>query len=115
MLAVLTYPHALATVKSAAMEVEGFARRHFVLCGSEGTFHIQPLDAPSVRFAFSTNRGKYKKGYQEFDFGRYDRYVGDAADLAKIVRGEKDSDFSYEHDYVVQKAILQASGMSTTK
>lgn len=115
MLAVMTYPRALATVKSAAMEVEGFSRRHFVVCGSEGTFHIQPLDAPSVRFALSTDRGKYKKGYQDFDFGRYSRYVGDAADLAKIVRGEKDVDFSYEHDFNVQKAVLQASGMSTTE
>src|SRR5262249_54435510 len=32
MLAVLAYPRATATVKSSAMEVEGFARRHLVLC-----------------------------------------------------------------------------------
>ncbi|MCA9000012.1 MAG: Gfo/Idh/MocA family oxidoreductase, partial [Planctomycetaceae bacterium] len=41
MLAVLTYPRTIATVKSSAQEVEGFARRHFVVCGTEGTFHIQ--------------------------------------------------------------------------
>ena len=109
MLAGFEYPRATATVRSSAMEVEGFARRHFVVCGTQGTFHIQPLDAPSVRFALSTARGKYKKGYQEFDFGKYDRYVGDAADMAKIIRGEKLADFSYEHDYAVQKTVLQAS------
>ncbi|MCA9070142.1 MAG: Gfo/Idh/MocA family oxidoreductase, partial [Planctomycetaceae bacterium] len=43
MLAVLQYPRAIATVKSSAQEVEGFARRHLVVCGSGGTFHIQPL------------------------------------------------------------------------
>ncbi len=46
MLAVFEYPQATATVKSSALEVEGFDRRHFVVCGTEGTFHIQPLDDP---------------------------------------------------------------------
>ncbi|MGE3315231.1 MAG: Gfo/Idh/MocA family protein [Planctomycetaceae bacterium] len=115
MLAVFNYPRAIASVKSSAMEVDGGARRHFVVCGTEGTFHIQPLDAPSVRFAFSKPRGKYKQGYQQIDFGNYPRYVEDAADMAKIIRGEKDSDFSYEHDYQVQKSVLIASGLSIEK
>jgi predicted dehydrogenase len=111
MLAVLTYPEALASVKSSAMEVEGFARRHFVVCGTEGTFHIQPLDAPSARFALSKPRDKYPQGYQEITFGDYRRYAGDAADMAKIIHGEKPADFSYEHDYEVQKSVLLASGL----
>lgn len=111
MLATLVYPRAIATVKSSVMEVEGFARRHFVVCGTEGTLHIQPLDNPNVRVAFSTNRGKYKKGYQTIEFNGYPRYVGDAADLAKIIRGEKDADFSYEHDLTVQTTLLKACGL----
>jgi predicted dehydrogenase len=111
MLATLVYPRAIATVKSSAMEVDGFARRHFVVCGTEGTFHIQPLDNPGVRVALSTNRGKYSKGYQTIEFNGYRRYVGDAADLAKIVRGEKDADFNYEHDLTVQETLLKASGL----
>ena len=114
MLATLVYPSAIATVKSSAMEVEGFARRHFVVCGTEGTFHIQPLDNPGVRVALSTNRGKYSKGYQTVEFNGYRRYVGDAADLVKIVRGEKDADFSYEHDLAVQETLLKASGLSSS-
>ena len=114
MLAVFTYPRALATVKSSAMEVDGFARRHFVVCGSEGTFHIEPLDRPDVRFALSKPRSKYVKGYQDVKIGAYRRYVGDAADMARIVRGEKQADFSYEHDLAVQTAVLQASGLPLT-
>ncbi len=113
MLAVLAYPRAIATVKSSAMEVEGFARRHFVVCGTEGTFHIQPLDAPSVRVALSKPRAKFAKGYQEIQFGDYPRYRGDVADLARIIRGEKGADFSYEHDYQVQRSVLLASGLPT--
>lgn len=113
MLAVLSYPRALATVKSTAMEVEGFARRHFVVCGSEGTFHIQPLDRPDVRFALSRPRGKFPQGYQDVKIGPYRRYVADAADMARIVRGEKEADFTYEHDLAVQETVLKASGLPT--
>ena len=111
MLATLIYPQAIATIKSSAMEVDGFARRHFVICGTEGTFHIEPLDRPDVRVAFSTPHGKYSRGYQTVEFGSYSRYTGDAADLAAIVRGEKDAEFSYEHDLVVQDTLLKVCGM----
>jgi predicted dehydrogenase len=113
MLAVFEYPRATATVRTSVTEVDGFARRHFVLCGTEGTFHIQPLDNPSAQVTLLRPRGKYQKGRQEVTFEKYARYVGDAADLARIVRQEKDADFTYEHDYAVQRAILQASGMPT--
>ena len=115
MLAVLSYPKAIASVKSSAVEVQGFARRHFVVCGTEGTFHIQPLDDPSARVALSQPRGNYKAGYQDVSFPKYTRYVDDAADMARIIRGEKASDFSYEHDLTVQTALLQACGLPLTQ
>jgi len=40
MLAVFQYPKATATIKSSALEVEGFARRHLTVCGTKGTVHI---------------------------------------------------------------------------
>ena len=71
MLAVLTYPRATATVKSSALEVEGGDRRHLVVCGTEGTFHIQPLDNPAARVSLSQARGEYKKGTQDVRFPKY--------------------------------------------
>ncbi len=111
MLAVFEYPHATATIRSSVNEVEGFARRHFTLVGDEGTFHIQPLDNPSANAALSQPRGKYRKGYQKITYPKFPRYVADAAALARIVRHEEDPVYSYDHDYAVQKAILQASAM----
>jgi predicted dehydrogenase len=113
MLAVLTYPRALATVKSSALEVEGFARRHLVVCGTEGTLHIQPLDNPAVRVAFSKPRGKYRQAYQDVALPNYTRYIDDVADLARIIRNEKSPDFSYEHDYTVQQTLLKACNLPT--
>jgi len=109
MLAVLEYPRAIASVKSTVQEVSGFARRHFVVCGTEGTFHVQPLDSPSVRVAFSKERGPYAKGYQDVKISKYTRYIDDAADLAKIIRGEKATDFPPHHDDAVQETVLKAS------
>ena len=112
MLCVLDYPQATATVKSTAIEVEGTGRRHLVVCGTEGTFHIQPLDNPSARVSLSQDRGEYKKGTQDVTFPKYSRYVGDAADMARIIRGEKRADFSPEHDLTVQATLLRACGLS---
>lgn len=110
MLAVFEYPGATATVRASFNEVEGLSRRHFVLCGTEGTFHIQPLDDPKAQVALSKGRGRYRAGVQEVTFPKYLRYEDDAADLARIVRHEKQADFGYEHDYNVQKVLLEACG-----
>ncbi len=108
MLAVLTYPRAIASAKVSAMEVEGFDRRHLVVCGTEGTFHIQPLDNPAARLSLAQARGAYRKGTQEISFPKFTRYVGDAADMAQIIRGEKKADFSPAHDLIVQQTLLKA-------
>jgi predicted dehydrogenase len=111
MLAVLTYPRALATVKASAVEVEGGDRRHLVVCGSEGTLHIQPLDNPAVRLSLARPRGEYRKGTQDLKLSKYTRYLDDAADMARIIRGEKASDFPPEHDLAVQETLLRACNM----
>jgi predicted dehydrogenase len=110
-LAVFGYPRATATIRTTYTEVDGGARRHFCICGTEGTVHLQPLDSPKVaRVTFSQPHGAYSRGYQDVELPEYTRYVDDVADLAKIIRHEKDADYSYEHDYQVQRAVLLAGG-----
>jgi predicted dehydrogenase len=113
MLGVFEYPKALATVTASAVEVDGNARRHLTVCGTEGTFHIQPLDNPAVRVSLSKDRGGYKRGSQEIKLPKFERYLADAADMAKVIRGEKASDYPPEHDQAVQEALLKACGMKT--
>lgn len=111
MLAVFEYAKAIATVKSTALEVDGGARRHVVVCGTGGTMHIEPLDAvKTARLTLSKDRGKYLRGVQEVAIAPYQRYVGDIADLAKVIRREKILDWSYMHDLAVQETVLRASG-----
>ena len=84
-----------------------------MVCGTKGTFHIQPLDNPSARVAFSTARGAYREGYQDVSFPKYTRYAADAADMARVIRGEKTMEFTPRHDLDVQTVVLQASGLPT--
>ncbi len=118
MLAVLEYPAATAAVRTTGLEVQGGSRRHFTVCGTEGTFHIQPLDRPKVTLSLSRERSfgdggrLYPKGTSTLEFEPpYRRYVGDAADLAALVRGEKENSYPSVHDLAVQETVLRASGM----
>ena len=115
MLAVFEYERATATVRSSAVEIDGGSRRHFVVCGTEGTVHIQPLDNPTARITLSKDRDGYTRGTQDVTFPKYVRYVDDAADMARIIRGEKPSDFGPDHDLAVQSSLLLASGLETDK
>lgn len=106
MLTVFEQPRLLATVKTTALEVEGGARRHLLVCGTRGTFHIQPLDNPVATISLDQARGPFKAGVQTKSFPKFVRYVADAADMARVLRGEKASDYSYEHDLEVQRCVL---------
>ncbi|MFM7831876.1 MAG: Gfo/Idh/MocA family protein, partial [Planctomycetaceae bacterium] len=110
MLAVLQYAQATATVRTTALEIDGGRRRHLTVCGTAGTFHLQPLDNPAATLTLSAAHGNFKAGTQDISFPRYVRYVDDAADMARIIRGEKATDFPYAHDLAVQRTLLRACG-----
>jgi len=110
-LAVLVYPRALATIRSSGTEVQGERRRQLVVCGTEGTCRVQPLDNPGVTLTLSKPRGDYQAGTHEIPLPRYVRHHDDAADMARVIRGEKPTDFPYEHDFAVHKALFQACGL----
>lgn len=111
-LAVLEYPKATAMVRAAIIEIDGGARRQFVVCGDKGSVDIRPLEPPKLRLALEQAREGYKKGYQDIELpkpkGRYD---GVFLDLAKVIRGEKAFAYSPEHDLAVQETVLLASGL----
>jgi len=105
----LRYPRAIANVRINALEVDGGLQRRFVVSGTEGTFHIQPMDGAQARLTLLQSRGKFSKGMQSLTFPKFTRYVADAADMAQVIRGEKEPSFSREHDLAVQRTLLLAS------
>lgn len=112
MLAVLEYPRATCTVRSAIVEFDGTRRRQFVICGDHGTVDIRPLEPPKMLLALDQPRGTYRRGYQEVELPKMPgRYADQLAELAQIIRGEIANPYPPSHDLVVHETILLASGM----
>jgi predicted dehydrogenase len=113
MLAVLEYPRATCTVRSAIVELDGTRRRQFVVCGEHGTVDIRPLEPPQMLLALDPPRATFHRGYQEVSLrkmpGRYDDQL---VELAQIVRGEIENPYPPAHDLAVHETILRASGMA---
>ncbi len=110
--AVFEYPRALATVRSSLLEVDSGPNREFVVCGDQGTICIQPLEPPRVELALAKPQGKFGKGRHQIELpkmpGRYDEHL---VELARIVRGEKETEYPPEHDLAAHEAVLRAAGL----
>ncbi len=112
-LAVLEYPRATATVRSALVEVLGQDRRQLVVCGDRGTFDLRPLSGGKFELTLDRPRGRYQKGRRQITLpGKVRRYIGDFVELAAVIRGEKAADFSPEHDLAVHAAVLRAADIA---
>ena len=113
-LAVFEYAKCTATIRSALVEVDGQKRRQFVACGDRGTVDIRPLEPPQLMLALDRPVEEHEKGYQEVTLpkmpGRYDDQL---IELARTIRGEKESDYLPEHDLAVQEAVLKASAAAS--
>lgn len=120
-LAVLEYDIATATVRVSVEEVDGMKHRRFIVCGTEGTLELCPIEAPdpayctqplTVRLTLKHPRGDYEAGTHIVDCGCLgDRYAGQLRDFAQIIRGETANPFSYEHEYAVHKTLLEICGV----
>jgi predicted dehydrogenase len=114
-LAVLEYPRAIATLRACSMEVGGLENRRLKICGTNGTIDLCPLERfdgkpLQMRLALIEGNGEYSAGSHIIDFGiRYDRYEEQLLELAKIVNGEVENSYIYEHDYLVQEVLLAAA------
>jgi len=116
-LAVLEYPHATATLRVSVAEVEGYAHRRLIVCGTNGTVELCPIeyvkDDPqlSVRLTLREPRAHYAAGTRMVNCGaRGDRYAAQMIEFARVVRGEIADPFPVEHEYLLQKTLLRASG-----
>ena len=110
--AVFEYPRATCTIRSSLVEVEGDRRRQLTVCGQRGTVDIKPLEPPRLWLTLLEPQGTFQQGVQEVPFppspGRYHEQL---IDLARTVRGEKEADYSPDHDLLVCEMVLLASGM----
>ena len=112
--AVLEYEKGVALVRASAVEINGFGRRQFVLCGEKATVEINPLEGPPrARICTIDKASTYHDQAEESiatGFQNKDRYEEMMMDFASYVRGEKQNPFTLDYEYQLQKMILAACG-----
>jgi predicted dehydrogenase len=122
-LAVLEYPRATATIRTTVVEVDGMRHRRLIVCGTKGTVEICPLEQPwdrqtldplHVRLTLLEDNAEYAAGTHLVDVGVMNyRYDDQLIELARVIAGEMESSFGYDHDLTVQETLLAAAGYTT--
>ncbi|MDE2840403.1 MAG: Gfo/Idh/MocA family oxidoreductase [Chloroflexota bacterium] len=108
--AVMEYEKAVGIIESSLLEQGSKDRRHFAVCGSEGSIVLTPLEPPAGRLFLNEPRGGYQAGWQDVPFENIPRYEHDLVELAACIRGEMEFPYSKEHDYITQETVLRACG-----
>jgi predicted dehydrogenase len=113
---VIEYPHATVTIHACDREVDGIANRRFKIAGTKGTIEWRPLERfdgkPLImNLTLREDNSEYSAGSHTVDLGvKLDRYVDQLNEFAKIIRGEMQNPYTYEHDYLAQEVLLAAAG-----
>lgn len=114
-LAVLEYENALVRIFVSSVEVNGWGRRQLMVSGSRGTVNICPIENPTI-MTYSDIGMIGEEHYHDVKKkvrikndlnSRYDEML---KDFYSYINGMKKNPFTYEHDYLVQKVILEIVG-----
>ena len=122
------YPQGLSFIKTCAWEYNGFFRRQLVICGSEGTIEIRPLEMHdpnsvikgSSRPMHCTAKAIWKdieknawaEDGEDWDSGPFVRYDAMMRDFARIVRREIVNPYSYDYELQLFKVLMQSCGIA---
>ena len=121
-LAVLEYPRASAVVRVSVAEAEGYKFRRLIVCGTQGTVELCPIEFQdyyhtplTVRMTIRKPVGGYEAGTHWIDCGPLGgRYEPQLIEFAEIIRGKMIKSPSLEHEYLLHKTLLRACGLYGT-
>ena len=116
-LVVLEYPRAIACLHTALTDVDGNRHRRVIVRGTKGTFELYPTEPipystpMNVRFSFEEANPEYAAGTHNITLPPMNvRYDDQLIEFARIIRGEIDNPYPYEHELLVQEVLLAAVG-----
>lgn len=115
-MAVLEYPHAIVTLRSCSKDIANTDGRRMKIVGANGSIAFNPLerfDGKPVELSLSlaAAAGEFPAGKHTLRFPpQADRYEAQLLELARIIRGEIQNPYSYEHDCLVHEVTLAAAG-----
>lgn len=119
-MAVFKYKNGVSFVKSIATELGGFERRQLVVCGTEGSVEIKPLEhivdgwenmvSPQVTKVRETLDRSWTSEGEMYTTDVVDRYISMMRSFAAYVSGDMVNPFDYEYERGLHKLILKACG-----
>jgi predicted dehydrogenase len=115
-MAVLEYPHTLATISACSKDAGNTTGRSMKIVGTKGTIKFTPLerfDGKSIELELTLNEesGSFPKGVHILKFPpQVNRYSEQMLELVDMIRNKKSSSYTFEHDYIVHEVVLAASG-----
>ena len=121
-MALFNYKNGVSFAKTCAREVGGFGRRQLVVCGSEATIEIKPLEAyfpdtgdmyteATIVMHKDTNYNWGIDRKRDLRFGPYDRYEAMMHEFAQMVRGEIENPYTYDYEKTLYECIIKACGL----
>ena len=104
------YDDGLATIDMGGMAI-GSARR-IEVHGTAGTAIHAPIGSENLSLALESPVGDYKAGgWQDLEMGATGSEWSLLREMRACISGEKEPDYSQEHDLAVQKILLEGCGV----
>lgn len=131
-MAVLKYENGISIVKVCDSEKGGFSRRQLVICGTEGTLEIRPIEKWLTNNIFSYNGCTERANMCSFtrkiascggwtgdgafvQSEGFNRYDGLMCHFAERVAGKEDPVYTYDYELGLYKLLLAACGVPEMK
>jgi predicted dehydrogenase len=111
-LAVFEFDRAMGIVTSSTQQPNAFPYRAFEVFGTNGTAVLRPIEPATLQIDLAKPAGPYKAGSQTVEVPKYDRYVGDIAELAAVTRSERPLSVTLDDELLVHDALLKACDMN---
>lgn len=115
-LAVLEYPDSYAVISSCSRQKNNVDGRMIRIVGTNGIIVFSPIERfdgkpVTMELQLAEDRNLFHAGKHTLEFPvQKDRYTEQLIELAAMIRGEKESSYSFEHDYLVHEITLAAAG-----
>jgi predicted dehydrogenase len=109
---VFEFARGLGVVSNSTQQPNAFAHRSFEVLGANGAAVLRPIEPPALQIDLLKPAGPYKSGVQNIPLPKYERYVGDFAELAALIRGEKSPVVTLHDELLVHESLLKACEMN---
>ena len=117
---VLKYSNAVSVIRMGGTEVGGGNRRQLVICGSDETLEIRPLESaiPGDReFMFYTEKHRACKEENNNVFFTHEksepfqRYEAMIVAFAEMIRGDRENPYTLDYELDLFKTVLKCCGI----